>query len=82
MTAVAERAGFTSGELALAWAARHPAVSLVFIGGRSVAQIAQGAAALAKMPPPPSTGSTTTARDSPAGPASRPIRPSQCFCVA
>lgn len=50
MTAVAERAGFTSGELALAWAARHPAVSLVFIGGRSVAQIAQGAAALAKVP--------------------------------
>ena len=51
MTALAEQTGVTSGELALAWAARNPAVSLVLIGGRSVAQIAQGAAALAKVPP-------------------------------
>ena len=50
MTAVAEQSGFTPCELALAWAARHPAVSLVLVGGRSVAQVSQGAAALAKVP--------------------------------
>lgn len=51
LTAVAEQTGFTAGELALAWAARHPAVSLVLVGGRSVAQVSQGAVALAKVPP-------------------------------
>ncbi|MBM3842980.1 MAG: hypothetical protein FJ397_06910 [Verrucomicrobia bacterium] len=51
LTAVAERTGFTFSELALAWAARHLAVTLVLVSGRSVAQIAHGAAALAKVPP-------------------------------
>lgn len=50
LTAVAEQTGFTAGELALAWAARHPAVSLVLVGGRSVAQVSQGAEARAQVP--------------------------------
>jgi len=78
LTAVAEHTGFTPGELGLASTARHPAVSLVLIGGRSVAQIAPRAATPAKIPPPPSTGSTTAARDSCGRPC--PVRrDSRCF---
>jgi aryl-alcohol dehydrogenase-like predicted oxidoreductase len=48
--AVAREMDCTPAELALAWAARHPALSRVLIGGRSPSQVAQGPAALARVP--------------------------------
>jgi aryl-alcohol dehydrogenase-like predicted oxidoreductase len=50
LTQIAARTGFSMVELALAWAARHPAVARVLIGGRSVAQLQQAIDAAAKVP--------------------------------
>ena len=51
LTTVAEHTGFSPTELALAWAVRHPAVSLVLVGGRTIGQLQQAIEAPTKVPP-------------------------------